>query len=469
MSNRLIFDADWLVPEQVQVAGQAIQYYAARNIQYVQHPVAAIQVLNVFVPAAYLHGSSVNGYQRATAPILMPNTVGGYLPGPADDPQRVTWPTNAGTIQQALKRGYVVVAAGIRGRTTVDKSGQRVGQAPAFIVDMMAAIRYVKYNQGRLPGDANRIITNGTSAGGATSALAGASGNSAYFEPALTALGAAPATDDIFAVSAYCPIHNLEHADMAYEWQFNGINDWHRYQPVAGTAVNGRPKFEPVSGVLDSEAQALSATLKRQFRDYLNHLGLKATDGTTLTVTAAGTGPFREVVRHLLMASAQTALDQGTDIHKYAGFTVTDGQVTELDLTAYLKSLTRMKAVPAFDQLDLDSPENNLFGDALVLGKHFTALSQARSTVTAQLADDDLVKAVNPISYLLTQQAQVAKHWRIRHGAADRDTSFAIPIILATMLKNQGYDVDFALPWDIPHSGDYDLGELFAWIDHLCQ
>ncbi len=38
----------------------------------------------------------------------------------------------------------------------------------------------------------------------------------------------------------------------------------------------------------------------------------------------------------------------------------------ELDLTAYLKSLTRMKAVPAFDQLDLDSPENNLFGDALV-------------------------------------------------------------------------------------------------------
>ena len=52
MSNRLIFDADWLVPEQVQVAGQAIQYYAARNIQYVQHPVAAIQVLNA---VSYTH------------------------------------------------------------------------------------------------------------------------------------------------------------------------------------------------------------------------------------------------------------------------------------------------------------------------------------------------------------------------------------------------------------------------------
>ncbi|WP_324715219.1 subtype B tannase [Lactiplantibacillus plantarum] len=469
MSNRLIFDADWLVPEQVQVAGQAIQYYAARNIQYVQHPVAAIQVLNVFVPAAYLHGSSVNGYQRATAPILMPNTVGGYLPGPADDPQRVTWPTNAGTIQQALKRGYVVVAAGIRGRTTVDKSGQRVGQAPAFIVDMKAAIRYVKYNQGRLPGDANRIITNGTSAGGATSALAGASGNSAYFEPALTALGAAPATDDIFAVSAYCPIHNLEHADMAYEWQFNGINDWHRYQPVAGTTKNGRPKFEPVSGQFTVEEQALSLALKAQFSTYLNQLKLTASDGTHLTLNEAGMGSFRDVVRQLLISSAQTAFDQGTDIHKYAGFAVTGNQVTDLDLSAYLKSLTRMKAVPAFDQLDLTSPENNLFGDATAKAKHFTALAQTRSTVTAQLADAELIQAINPLSYLTTTSSQVAKHWRIRHGAADRDTSFAIPIILAIMLENHGYGIDFALPWDIPHSGDYDLGDLFSWIDGLCQ
>ena len=469
MSNRLIFDVDWLVPEQVQVAGQNVQYYAARDIQYVQYPVAAIQVLNVFVPAAYLHGDSVNGYQRTTAPIWMPNTVGGYLPGPADDPQRVAWPTNATTIQQALKRGYVVVATGIRGRTTLDQAGKRVGQAPAFIVDMKAAIRYVKYNQDRLPGDTNRIITNGTSAGGATSALVGTSGNTAYFEPALTALGAAPATDDVFAVSAYCPIHNLEHADMAYEWQFNGINDWHRYQPVAGATTNGRPKFEPVSGQLTVEAQALSAALKSQFSTYLNQLKLKASDGTPLTLNEVGTGSFRDVVRQLLMSSAQTALDQGTDIHKYAGFTVTAGQVTDLDLAAYLRSLTRMKTVPAFDQLDLSSPENNLFGDATAKAKHFTAFAQTRSTVTAQLADTELIQAINPLSYLMTTSSQVAKHWRIRHGAADRDTSFAIPIILATMLDNQGYEVDFALPWDIPHSGDYDLGDLFTWVDDLCQ
>ena len=36
-------------------------------------------------------------------------------------------------------------------------------------------------------------------------------------------------------------------------------------------------------------------------------------------------------------------------------------------------------------------------------------------------------------------------------------------------LKNKGYDVDFALPWGLPHSGDYDMEELFGWIDGICK
>nr|AVO20784.1 tannase [Lactiplantibacillus pentosus] len=470
MTGTLIFDADWLTPEQIQMDGKTINYLAAHDIQYVQHPVAPIQRLNVFVPAAYENGGTVNGYTRDTAPIFMPNTVGGYFPGPADDPTRTQWPNNAATIKQALKRGYVVIAAGLRGHTTVNEAGQRVGQAPAFIVDMKAAVRYVKYNQARLPGNVERIITNGTSAGGATSALMGASGNAKFFEGALTSLGAAPATDDIFAVSAYCPIHNLEHADMAYEWQFNGINDWNRSQPVAGSMKNGRPKFESITGTLSANDQSLSADLKRQFCDYLNGLQLHDANGQALTVSPDGTGTFQNYLVQLLTDSAQSALDKGVDIHKYAGFTVTNGKVTGLDLKAYLTSLTRMKAVPAFDQLDLGSLENRLFGDATVLNRHFTSFSQEHTTVPAQLAETELVEAVNPLTYLTGKQsAKIAQHWRIRHGAADRDTSFAIPIILATVLQNQGQDVDFALPWDIPHSGDYDLGELFAWIDGLCQ
>lgn len=57
----------------------------------------------------------------------------------------------------------------------------------------------------------------------------------------------------------------------------------------------------------------------------------------------------------------------------------------------------------------------------------------------------------------LIGRADTAKYWRIRHGSFDRDTSLAIPVILATMLENNGCDVDFHLPWGLPHSGDYDI------------
>jgi hypothetical protein len=124
--------------------------------------------------------------------------------------------------------------------------------------------------------------------------------------------------------------------------------------------------------------------------------------------------------------------------------------------------------VPAFDDLDLKNPEPNLFGDENIESKHFTKFSQEHSHVTSKVADSTLVEAVNPLTYLSNRGVDTAKYWRIRHGASDRDTSFAIPVILATALKNAGYKVDFAMPWGVPHSGDYDLRDLFTWIDKIC-
>jgi hypothetical protein len=45
----------------------------------------------------------------------------------------------------------------------------------------------------------------------------------------------------------------------------------------------------------------------------------------------------------------------------------------------------------------------------------------------------------------------------------------AIPVMLATKLQNSGFDVDFAMPWGRGHGGDYDLDELFAWMDRICH
>ena len=85
------------------------------------------------------------------------------------------------------------------------------------------------------------------------------------------------------------------------------------------------------------------------------------------------------------------------------------------------------------------------------------------------LAERKIVKMMNPMNYIEANRITTAKYWRIRHGAVDRDTSLAIPVILTTKLQNNGFNVDFALPWGQGHGGDYDPDELFAWIDMICS
>jgi hypothetical protein len=77
---------------------------------------------------------------------------------------------------------------------------------------------------------------------------------------------------------------------------------------------------------------------------------------------------------------------------------------------------------------------------------------------------------MNPMNFIGGESdSQPAKHWYIRHGAKDRDTSFLVPVNLALKLQNAGYDVNLALPWNRPHSGDYNLDDLFAWIQSVVK
>ena len=85
------------------------------------------------------------------------------------------------------------------------------------------------------------------------------------------------------------------------------------------------------------------------------------------------------------------------------------------------------------------------------------------------MSDVQAIKLMNPMSYICEKDANNAQHWRIRHGTIDRDTSLAIPVILATKLQQSGKHVDLALPWNRPHSGDYDLDELFTWVEQITR
>ena len=76
---------------------------------------------------------------------------------------------------------------------------------------------------------------------------------------------------------------------------------------------------------------------------------------------------------------------------------------------------------------------------------------------------------MNPMNYIDDDQATTARHYRIRHGSVDRDTSLAISAMLTAKLRMSGVNAELQYPWGVPHSGDYDLPELFAWIDSICK
>ena len=80
---------------------------------------------------------------------------------------------------------------------------------------------------------------------------------------------------------------------------------------------------------------------------------------------------------------------------------------------------------------------------------------------------EERVALMNPMNFIRESDKGIAAHWYIRHGAKDRDTSFLVPLNLATRLRNAGYDVDFALPWNRPHSGDHNLDDLSRWIEQV--
>ena len=495
----LDFDASKNYTEESKtVNGQVVKYRAYRNIVYVAHPKnKAAQSMSIFIPAAYFDNGKINDYTKETAPIFMPNGVGGYMPGKAEEPSEKDHHgdgPNAALV--ALSKGYVVATPAIRGRTTIGDDGKTyVGKAPAFIVDYKAAVRYLRHNKKRLPaGDTEKIISNGTSAGGALSALLGATGNAKEYEPYLKEIGAADERDDIFASSDYCPITNLEHADMAYEWMFNGVNTYYmamwQLQDLANRGMNvpggqaGKPALPPKALNADAannptaskqevqmtkEEIAISKVLKDAFPAYVNSLQLKDEQGNLLTLDKDGNGSFRDYIKGKYMQSAQDALSRGLDVSSASWVKVKNGQVTDVDLDVYPAAATRMKAAPAFDKLNLSSAENDEFGTENNTPKHFSAISKQYESKEGEMADSETIKLMNPMNFIGNGKAVTAKHFRIRHGAIDRDTALAIPAILALKLQNSGVDVNFYSPWNRGHAGDYDLPELFNWIDSICK
>ncbi|WP_328748226.1 alpha/beta hydrolase [Streptomyces sp. NBC_00285] len=464
----------------------AVTYHFWKAITYVSKPVdETYQSLIVSAPVE-IDGTAVDA---SNAPILLANSIGGYMPSsvatatgvgaggmgggggaPSGAPTGSAAPsasaasnanenTNAtgGATSSnqllALAAGYVVIEPGARGRTLKNSAGEYYGTAPAAIVDLKAAVRYIKSNKGRIPGNVERIVSAGTSAGGALSSLLGASGDSPVYDKLLKEIGAAEASDAIFATGAWCPITDLEHADGAYEW------NWGTNALSTGKQVD----------------QAVSKELQAQFAEYQAKLRLRGLKGSGFGVlTARNYDEY--LVKQYLEPSATTYLaalsDSARETYLAANTFITwkNGKAT-FTWAGFLTHVgARKKTVPAFDAFDLSAGENNLFGAGTTETRHFTAYSAKNDTTglsTKRVASGipETLRLMNPMYHLVEKaNGKRSKHWWIRLGTNDSDTSHVVSANIAAAAAGLGDDVNHLYYWDQGHGANTDPGDFITWI-----
>ena len=488
----LVFDSWAYEIKTLSLSWEELLVRAYENIVYVKSPVDVnYQSMNIYVPEQYFSWEEINGFSLETAPIFFPNKVWGYMSARPetlwDDSADFNnfleniqssweqphwmrgdfWRNKISVSLYALKDGYIVASAWARGRNLQSDDWKYIWKAPAWIIDLKAAIRYLKYNDSLIPWDSNRIISNWTSAGWAMSALLWSTANHPDYEPYLDAIWAAPATDDVYAVSSYCPITNLDNADKAYEWEFYWVDSFRKINANQldynlDRAVTG------VESISKDEAE-ISKLLKDSFPFYVSTLGLVDSNWNLYSLNDDWEWNFKESIKLMLIDSFDEALQSGENLSGFDWLTIDDGKVVNIDFDAYVKNyLSRNKWIPAFDGLSLEAWENNLFWNEFTDNLHFTNFSYEHSLVSWDIASSDIVKLMNPMNYIPDSKTSISKYRRIRHWAKDADTSLAIPFILAEALSQWGNaEVDFKYPWNQWHGWDYDISELINWMNSI--
>ncbi|MFD4604539.1 esterase [Streptomyces sp. NPDC058464] len=485
--------------------------------------------LSVYVPGAYLTatvnsdgttytatvnaGGTVGSYTGSTAPIVIPvNTPGYAAQSPATS-------YSYSSVSEYLEAGLVYVWPGLRGRDSSTSS--RSDAAPWGVTDLKAAVRFLRYNQSLLPGSTDDIVLFGMSGGGAQDTVAGASGDSSLYDPYLTAIGAATEdadgntlSDAVAAVMAWCPITNLNEANLSYEWNMGQF---------ASTSTRA-------SGTWTS---AYSTDLAKAWPTYLNSLGLTDSDGNTLELTESDSGvylagSYYDHVVEVITTSLNNFLSDTTFPYTSSGTTYetaddyiaylnTDSTWVTYDSSANTATVsglegfvtsqkTASKPVGAFDGYSRGQTENNVFGMGLDSPAHFAPLTRdvvaanestyatysdwdsdyGSSSYDSDFAETDSVgeemawrtDAYNPLYFLSSafdgyQQSTVAPHWRIRTGIMQGDTANTTEINVALALQSYDgvSDVDFATVWGQGHTEAERTGDsttnFISWVESV--
>lgn len=466
------------------------------GITYCEKPAdESFEKLAFFVPGKYMNSTDngdgtytcelnqsaeINGYTAANAPIVMPINSPGYHSEQALDENALDhYLHGTDSIINYTSQGFVFVHSGCRG---IEEG------APAGVTDLKAAIRYVRYCDDLIAGDAESIFVYGMSGGGAQAAVLGAAGDSELYEPYLKAIGAVEGLSDSVAGSMdWCPITDLGTANAEYEWMMGCT----------------RPERS-------DEEQAISDNLARAFADYINGAGFTDKDGNVLTLSESENGIYQAGTYYENIKSV---------IERSLNNYLSDAEYSADEIRSYIDGLNKKKEWVSYDKstktasitsiadfakecknasdflvaFDAPTSQNTLFGYGDGKGSHFDRiLADILSSLDSEYAPkyisdlektdfvgntvEQRVKMYSPLYYLMkTEEAYgkstVAKYWRIRTGIVQINTSLTTEINLALALESNDKvkTVDFETVWNQDHAmaertGD-SVSNFIEWVN----
>ena len=464
------------------------------------------QTMLIYVPAAYLdtdaegnvtginHDAVVGSYTADTAPIVYLNECGGW---------RSSSPRSCDTAY--IQEGFLYVTAGARSRDAYGEDGLATGKAPTQMVDLKSGIIELRANSDVIPGDKDRIISIGTSGGGQMSSILGASGNMPEYYEYMYESGVLGVTrnedgtyqsgyaDNIYGAQCYCPIADIENADLAYAWWWVDLAD-------QGGTVGTFTDFDFRLQELEAEA----------FVDYVNSLGLTDAEGNALTLDGLREGSYYDAVLQNLSDALNAAVETGeadpAADYPDAGWLTRneDGTWSVTDLAGFMVGTglvyARNKQVPGFDTM-YKTAENDAFGApedtavhysasvAQILQDNYEELS-ALDGFDAEAVDNYIEEALSgPKADSIARQTSLlnatrimlgadgisavdpAPYWRDRSGTADQHTSFSVGYNLCLAAQSLGLNTDYHLVWNMGHGSNEgtSTGTFIDWIHEICD
>ena len=289
------------------------------NITYCKNP-NSHNILGIYVPKKYFlcskmssskHSCSINlsgktgNYTASNAPIVLPI----YRDSSLGEINLISYYYDK--IRDFLSSGFIYIYIGFRNEYEWDSN---ISGAPWGVTDLKAAIRFIRYNTNFIPGDMDSIFSFGFGEGGAQSCLLGITGNSELYNDYLNYIGAAmfynngtKISDAIKGSQCWCPITNLDTADMSYEWNI-------------GQYFTTSPREPGFFG------KRLSDDLTLKYSEYINNLGLKDDFGNILSLSTTNFGSYYDYLKSVIQTSLNNFLSDttfpytSTSNYKYDGW-----------------------------------------------------------------------------------------------------------------------------------------------------